>query len=130
MNPAYRYPADSTIYWRIYNEEMSKPENQGSVNKDSLNKVIKRRWSQEGMDGDKLRVDSLILNEMALESCFEGKRYYDLMRFGFRHGAEWLADPISRRNSTDGTQDPSMYSYLLNMNNWYMSWKNKIGPNM
>ena len=24
----------------------------------------------------------------------------------------------------------SMYSYLLNMNNWYMSWKNKIGPNM
>lgn len=130
MNPAYRYPADSTIYWSIYNEEMSKPENQGAVNKDSLNKVIKRRWSEQGIEGEKLRVDSLILNEMALESCFEGKRYYDLMRFGFRHGAEWLADPISRRNSTDGTQDPSMYSYLLNMNNWYMSWKNKIGPNM
>ena len=64
---------------------------------------------------------------MALETCFEGKRFYDLMRFAKRyHKNEWLADPVSKRNGEEN-QDMALYNLLMTESNWYMNWKNQIG---
>ncbi len=76
-------------------------------------------------------VETLIADEMALETAFEGSRYYDLMRIA-RHrdlagedGTAWMAWLISRRDlnlapyespSTVG----SLFNYLNNANNWYL----------
>lgn len=64
-------------------------------------------------------VEDLIVIELALETAFEGQRYYDLMRVALRRGdADYLAGPVSRRN---GTADGALYSKLLNKENWYLT---------
>lgn len=64
------------------------------------------------------RVEDLIVSELALETAFEGLRFYDLMRVALRRGdADYLAARVSRRN---GTQDMALYSKLLDKTNWYL----------
>ena len=62
------------------------------------------------------QVDSLILNENALECCFEGTRYYDLMRFAMRsdNPGKFMSERLNR-------------SELNDRKKWYMSWKGQIG---
>lgn len=85
-------------------------------------------------------VETLIADEMALETAFEGFRYYDLMRMA-RHknndvwgglssdyGTNWLAWIISRRSldiapydiETAKQVENSLYNKLLNAANWYL----------
>lgn len=62
-------------------------------------------------------VEDLIVNEEAMELAFEGTRFFDLMRVAHRRGdASYLAERVSKR---DGQKDASLYSKLLNTNNWY-----------
>lgn len=89
-------------------------------------------------------VELLIADEYALETAFEGNRYYDLMRIarhlnkakGGNYGTEWMAWKIARRGiqSTDvdrkekyllpyenpTLKDEVLYNYLLDEKNWYM----------
>ena len=63
-------------------------------------------------------VEDYIVRELALETAFEGQRYYDLMRVALRRGdATYLADPISRRN---GSRDESLFARLSEKSNWYL----------
>lgn len=63
-------------------------------------------------------VEDLIITEMALESAFEGKRFFDLMRIALRRNdPAYLAEPISRRA---GEKDEASYSRLMDTNNWYL----------
>lgn len=81
-------------------------------------------------------VETLIADEMALETAYEGYRFYDLMRIA-RHkntdpsytadyGTQWLAWLVSRRALKlqpyeDPTQkDESLFNILLNPSNWYL----------
>ena len=65
-------------------------------------------------------IASLILDEQALETAFEGTRFFDLLcysRFiGGTEGIERVAKRISERS---GSQDAALYSHLLNLNNWF-----------
>mgnify|MGYP002620056627 CR=1 FL=1 len=64
-------------------------------------------------------VEDLIVNELALETAFEGQRYYDLMRVALRRNdATYLASPVARRN---GETDVMLYSKLLDTTNWFLS---------
>ena len=72
-------------------------------------------------------VDSLLLDEMALEFAFEGTRYYDLMRFAKRQanpGAfmkKHIEARKGKKNSAPVSRD------LSDPKNWYMTWKGKLG---
>lgn len=66
-------------------------------------------------------VDSLIDVEQALETCFEGHRFGDLMRAAYRRGNDaYLANKVAARN-------PSLLGTLSNRRNWFIGWKGKIG---
>lgn len=85
-------------------------------------------------------VETLIADECALETAYEGSRMFDLIRFarhmnndasgvpGFTptYGTTWLAWKIARRNENlkpyeDPTlYDGGLYTLLLDPNNWYI----------
>ncbi|MBR1652105.1 MAG: RagB/SusD family nutrient uptake outer membrane protein [Alloprevotella sp.] len=83
-------------------------------------------------------VESLIADECALETGFEGYRFYDLCRFA-RHknndqsgefaanyGTDWLAWQVARRSVKLGLYentniyDRALYNALLDQQNWYL----------
>lgn len=127
-NPYYTYPADSTYYKTILAELKADPAN---ADKDPklIERMARIEWrnTPEALEKEQLAVDKLLLDEMALESCFEGKRYYDLMRFGYRHDATWLSEPIKARAAAAGK---TISTDLSNKDNWFISWQGKIGPNV
>ncbi len=75
-------------------------------------------------------VDSLILNEDALEFMFEGVRYYDLMRFALRssdQGGFMLKHVAARQGKARQAALEGQLSALKNPQNWYLKWNGKIG---
>lgn len=62
-------------------------------------------------------VEKYLIDEMALETMFEGKRFYDLMRFAIRRNdPDFLATQIGKRN-------PALTEKLKNQKNWYLPIK-------
>lgn len=62
-------------------------------------------------------IADLILDELALETSFEGNRFFDLVcRARFTNNPDELAKRVAVRN---GTEDGSLRSYLTNSDNWY-----------
>ncbi len=114
-NPDYAYPMVDSVdasgnYINGYQAGMSLSE-----------------WAQLNLETEKAVVDSMILNEMALETCFEGKRFYDLMRHAKRYNKpSILADAVARREGEDN-YNSTLYSTLMLEKNWYLSWNNQIG---
>ena len=76
-------------------------------------------------------VDSLILNESALECAFEGTRYYDLMRYAMRQpnpGAAMQKLVTGRRGEAARAEvQGELKKDLTDRNNWYLRWNGKIG---
>ncbi len=76
-------------------------------------------------------VDSLILNESALELAFEGTRYYDVMRYAMRQSnpGETMAKIIyGRRGESRRAEMQGMIKKDLNNKaNWFLNWNGKIG---
>lgn len=76
-------------------------------------------------------VDSLILNEGALEFAFEGTRYYDLMRFALRSSnpGQFMADHVYARRgrSQAAAMQSEIKKDLSQPTNWYLQWNGKIG---
>ena len=64
-------------------------------------------------------LDSLIDIEQALETCFEGHRFGDLMRAAYRRGDDsYLAKHLAKRN-------PSLAG--LTRQRWFIQWNGQIG---
>ena len=76
-------------------------------------------------------VDSLLLNEEALEFAFEGMRYYDIMRFALRKSnpGQFLANQIWNRRGKQNRDAirSELKKDLTQQQNWYLSWKGLIG---
>lgn len=78
-------------------------------------------------------VENIIVDELALETAFEGNRFTDLVRIAEHKnasgidGTDWLAKKIANRNyrpasfraPEQGAFDNALYSKLKNTKNWY-----------
>ncbi len=76
------------------------------------------------------KLEQMIVDECALENCFEGKRFYDLMRVALRRNdPNFLADRIyARRGAANkGAMEGEIKVNLRNSSNWYLHWNGKIG---
>ncbi len=75
----------------------------------------------------KVFVDSLLLNESALEFAFEGMRFYDIMRYALRQqnpGATMQKIVGARKGLGKNAE---ITTSLTDQRNWYMKWNGKIG---
>lgn len=84
-------------------------------------------------------VETLIADECALETAYEGTRMFDLIRFArhkdndqsglfaAQYGTNWIAWKIARRNEKlapyeqPAMYDNTLYNMLLNSQNWYIA---------
>ncbi len=81
-------------------------------------------------------IENVIVDELALETAFEGNRFTDLVRIAEhknesgQNGTEWLANKIARRGGLPGSidntvkveeRDEVLYSKLLDKNLWYFA---------
>jgi hypothetical protein len=116
MNPTYQLVGDTANIWRML-------EDSTFVIDDARYEKIKQQQQEQ--------VDSLILNETALEFCFEGTRFYDIMRFALRNDnpGQFMADHIYARRGKDNvsTVQAEIRNSLTNQQNWYLKWKGKCG---
>ena len=65
-----------------------------------------------------IMVEDLIAREMAIETAFEGQRYYTLMRIAMRRNDNsYLAEPVSKRS---GVKNEEVYNKLMNRDNWFL----------
>ena len=78
-------------------------------------------------------VENIIVDELALETAFEGNRFTDLVRIAEHKnasgydGTEWLANKIANRGTKAALDaspavngfNPEIYNKLKNTNNWY-----------
>ncbi len=71
-------------------------------------------------------VEDLIIDELALETAFEGNRYYDLLRFANHKGNgsidnTWLAKKIASRGYAPRKgYDATLYNRLVGGTRWYL----------
>jgi hypothetical protein len=70
-----------------------------------------------------LYVENLICDENALETAFEGNRFFDLVRIAKRRNdASWLADKIANRKGST-KYDATLYDLVKKPENWYLPLK-------
>lgn len=84
-------------------------------------------WAYQNLYTEMASVDSLLITEMALETCFEGRRLYDLIRYAKRYGDNtWVANAVGARDEADSSP-VGLRNKLMSESNWYLSWGNSIG---
>jgi len=70
-----------------------------------------------------LYVENLICDEDALETAFEGNRFFDLLRMAKRRNdASWMADKIAKRKGTN-QYDATLFDLVKKPENWYLPLK-------
>lgn len=89
----------------------------GNVNNDNTMFII----PQQADLLDSVRyVENLILEEIALETAFEGNRFQDLMRFTLRRMNDQKGDTEAYLADKVGVKNAALKTLLMDKNNWYI----------
>ncbi|WP_243349162.1 RagB/SusD family nutrient uptake outer membrane protein [Parabacteroides sp. FAFU027] len=91
----------------------------GNLQNDTLYYIIPKGavLSKLGTDSVKY-VEDLIVNELALETAFEGNRFHDLMRVAIRRNDNaYLANKISAKYKSNSD---AIKTKLMDRSNWYL----------
>ncbi len=68
------------------------------------------------------KVEDLIVDEMALETAFEGNRFADLMRVArHRDDPAYLADKVARRKGENHPRNEELFVRLSTPDNWFIN---------
>lgn len=104
--------------------------------------MLNKKCVEMGCDAAKMTmadsinaVENLIVDELALETAWEGNRYPDLLRIASHKGdagVQWFADKIARRgdkrdpnvNYKATSEYQTLYNKLLNKENWFLKLPN------
>jgi len=71
-----------------------------------------------------LYVENLISDELALETAFEGQRFYDLMRIALRRNDHaYLANKVAGRDGASNFNQ-ALYNKLMDVSQWYLPLNN------
>lgn len=71
-----------------------------------------------------LFVENLISDELALETAFEGQRFFDLMRMALRRNDHaFLAHKVAGRDGASH-YNQALYNKLMDVNQWYLPMNN------
>ena len=81
-----------------------------TVNKRSMYRLATDTLQQSSFNG-KDRMEFLVLAECGRELCFEGKRWYDLMRYSYRH----MEGVDIKTKLADKTEWPAIYDGMLKL---------------
>lgn len=118
---------------RLEGEEEGDPEPEPEPDYSDYTEVILP--VKNATESEMLAMELILADEYALETAFEGNRYYDLMRIarhlnnfvGDEYGTKWMAWKVARRAEkgltpyqNPGQYDATLYNYLLNQQNWYI----------
>lgn len=67
-------------------------------------------------------IEEAILREKAMETAFEGHRWYDLLRVAYRrNNNQWLIDKVTAR-ITNPTKKAEVAARLANRKNWFLPY--------
>lgn len=89
----------------------------GNVHIDNTNFAIPANMLDR--DSIMIFVENLIINEMALETAFEGNRFHDLMRVAIRRNDNaFLADKVAQKHPASNRE--SIRSKLMDRQNWFL----------
>lgn len=91
----------------------------GNVNMDTTNYIIPKKDILDSLNTDSINyVEDLIVNELALETAFEGNRFQDLMRVAIRRNDNaYLADKVAEKH-TDNKE--AIRTKLMTRDNWFV----------
>ena len=112
QNPDYLMPFDSTLIDKTTGYYLSEADS-----------IQQRQYQID-------KVEQMIVDEGALENCFEGTRFYDLMRVALRRNdPNFLADRVYARRgeANKSAMEGEIKVNLRNSNNWYLHWNGQIG---
>lgn len=119
---------------RRYAARMMDDESTSTPSYTIVNLTLPEQMDEEELQAHQNAVETLIADELALETSFEGTRFYDLTRMA-RHknvvqpdyGTRWFAWLVARRalglapyEDATNVGDATLYGRLISMDNWYL----------
>ncbi len=124
-----------------YAKQVAEKMAQEYARQNNLTYAEQQAYAKTLYSGDKLlvtdkeaiinAVENIIVDELALETAFEGNRYGDLIRIAEHknqaglNGTDWFAWKIARRdynyNDNAGIFNATLKAKLLDKSNWYLS---------